>query len=262
MSGTRPKIRQAASTLRFYLKAVDSLSIVLGLMLLIVWVPEVNSRSTIVIGLVAIGLFGMVAELLGLYRNWRGIPFEREATCAMLSWLGTMFALAALGQFALYSTEIRGHALWLWFLFNIILGLGFRIVYRSVIIWMIHRGIRTRDFAVIGCNDLGKQLVSSLESSPDLGLRFSGFYDDRTDDRLLEMHDDLPRLGDLDTLLEKTHTGEVQVVFITIAMRGEERIRNIIRAERYDRIGLYRPRFIRVPTVAFTLDGNSRSAGC
>ena len=90
MSGTRPKIRQAASTLRFYLKAVDSLSIVLGLMLLIVWVPEVNSRSTIVIGLVAIGLFGMVAELLGLYRNWRGIPFEREATCATLSWLATM----------------------------------------------------------------------------------------------------------------------------------------------------------------------------
>ena len=44
-----------------------------------------------------------------------------------------------------------------------------------------------------------------------------------------ETHDDLPRLGDLDTLLEKTHTGEVQVVFITIAMRGEDRIRNIIR---------------------------------
>ena len=93
---------------------------------------------------------------------------------------------------------------------------------------MVHKDIRTRKFAVIGCNDLGQQLIDSIGSSPELGLKFSGFYDDRTEDRLPDMPEGAERLGGLDTLLEKTQNGEVQVVFITIKMSAEERIRRII----------------------------------
>ena len=66
------------------LKVMDSCAIVVGLFVLIRWIPEVNSKSTIVIGLISIGLFNMVAEFMGLYRRWQGVAFEREVTCTLL----------------------------------------------------------------------------------------------------------------------------------------------------------------------------------
>ena len=105
MAQTRQKIHQTSDSPRLTMKALDSIAIALGLLMLVAWHPEVNSRSTIIIGLVAICAFGIVAEMFGLYRNWRGIPFQREATCTFLSWTATMIALAGLSKFAMYTTE-------------------------------------------------------------------------------------------------------------------------------------------------------------
>jgi putative colanic acid biosynthesis UDP-glucose lipid carrier transferase len=63
-----------------------------------------------------------------------------------------------------------------------------------------------------------------------LGLKFLGYYDDRPDERTA----DLPKkaehkLGKLDRLVESAKAGGVEVIFITLPMRAEERIREIIR---------------------------------
>ena len=79
------QIQQENSWSRLAVKSFDAFSIVLGLYLLINWLPSTNSKSTIVIALVAIGLFYFSAELVGLYRNWRGSAFQKEAGTAMLA---------------------------------------------------------------------------------------------------------------------------------------------------------------------------------
>ena len=78
------------------MKSIDAFSIVLGLYLLINWIPSTNSKSTIVIALVAIGLFYFSAELVGLYRNWRGITFDKEAATGLLAWSATLVSLLSL----------------------------------------------------------------------------------------------------------------------------------------------------------------------
>ena len=207
------------------MKAFDALSIVIGLCWLLFLLPDFNSRSTIIVGLVSIGIFGLIAEFLGVYRNWRGIAFEREATCTLIAWGMTLMTLAALGQITEYSTEISGRGLLLWFAVSPVVSLAFRCSYRAVIRWMIRRGIRTRKFAVAGLNELGTQLVKSIKDSPDLGYEFVGYFDDRAEDRKEAAGDSL---GSMKELVEKTKSGEIQVVFITIPMRAEERIRGFI----------------------------------
>lgn len=209
------------------MKSLDAVAIVLGLCWLLFIIPEFNSRSTLIVGLVAIGIYSLIAEFLGVYRNWRGIAFAREATCTTIAWGLTLMALGALGQFTEYSTEISGRGLLIWFAVSPALSLAFRCLYRATIRWMIRRGIRTRKFAVAGLNDLGIQLVGSIAESPDLGYEFVGYFDDRTDERHEE---DAHRasLGSINELIEKTRSGEIQVVFITIPMRAEERIRGFI----------------------------------
>ena len=207
------------------MKSMDALAVLFGLFWLLQLNPELNSRSTIIVGLVAIGIFSLTAEFLGLYRNWRGIPFGREATCTVLAWALTFVSLSAIGRFTLSSTEISGAGLVLWFAIGPVLSLAFRALYRATIRWMIRKGIRTRKFAVAGLNELGTQLVSSIKDSPDLGYEFVGYFDDRGDER---QDRNGSSLGSIEELVEKTRSGEIQVVFITIPMRAEERIRGFI----------------------------------
>ena len=225
----RQQIQRHDSWIKWALKLSDSFAVGLGLIVLITWLPELNSKSTIVIGVIAIGLFNMVADFVGLYRNWRGIAFEREATCSLFSWAITLVGLAALGQFSLYSSELSGKALLLWFTVTPVIGLGSRIIFRGFLRALTDRGINTRKFAVVGINELSVEVVRNIEASPELGLKLMGFYDDRPDERLMEIPKDIAgKLGRFDDLVANAKEGNVEVIFISLPMRAEDRIRHII----------------------------------
>ncbi len=187
-----------------------------------------NSKSTIVIGLIAIGIFNLSAELVGLYRRWQGIAFEREVTCTVIAWGFTFLLLAGLGQLSIYSTELSGSSLAIWFSVTPVLSLACRMAVRWFRRWQTDRGINTRNFAVVGINQLGLKLVENIEETPDLGLRFKGFYDDRPDERLEELSEPESNLGKLSDLIVSAKTGNVQVIFIALPMRAETRIRNLL----------------------------------
>lgn len=231
MQNPNPKqqIKQQETWSRGLVKLLDAAAIIVGLVMLITWFPEANSKSTIVIALVAIGIFNMSAEFVGLYRNWRGIRFEREASCAMLAWAITLALLAGLGHFSIYSTELSAPCLVLWFTLTPILSLSFRIFVRWYALWSNAKGINTRSYAVVGINDLGIHLVRNINSAPDLGLRFLGYYDDRPSERTVDLPQDISvNLGKFAELVAAAKRGDVQVIYITLPMRAEKRIREVI----------------------------------
>lgn len=228
-SSPRHQINQQDSWPRLMIKSLDALAVMIGLFILITWRPEVNSKSTILIGLVTIGIFNMVAEFVGLYRNWRGIALEREASCALIAWTFTLALLAGLGHVSLYSTELSAPSLLIWMVLTSVFSLAFRMVYRWYFLWTHAGGFNTRSFAVVGINELGIHLVRNINSAPDLGLRFLGYYDDRPDERTAELPDDISvKLGKLSSLVEAAKRGEVQVIYITLPMRAEKRIRDVL----------------------------------
>lgn len=225
----RPNIRQNNTTIKLVFKLLDAVAIGIGLVLLLQWFPDLNSKATIASYLIAVGIFSLAAELFGLYRNWQGIQFAREATCGVMTWATTLVALFALGAFSQYTTEFSGQALTVWFAFTPIISFSFRIWWRWIVAYMVKNDVYTRRFAVVGVNDLGLQLVRNINSSPELGLKFLGFYDDRPVARTIDLPKDLrSRLGRISSLIEHAKRREVNVVFITLPMRAEERIRKVI----------------------------------
>lgn len=226
---TPQQIRQHEVWPRFALKFLDAISIILGLLVMITWMPESNSKSTLVIGLVAIGIYSLTAELVGVYRNWRGIAFEREAVCASIAWVITFVVLSALGQFSIYSSEISGPTLVYWFVVTALFSLFSRTAMRCVLIMLNRRGINTREYAVVGMNELGVQLVENVEATPELGLKFLGYYDDRPKRRLTGVADHhYDKLGEFADLVQHSKRGDVEVVFISLPLRAESRIREVI----------------------------------
>ena len=246
------------------MKLLDAFSIVLGLYLLINWLPSTNSKSTIVIALVAIGLFYFSAELVGLYRNWQGIAFEKEAATALLAWSSTLVALSVLGQLSIYSTELSSRNLMVWFALTPTLSLAIRIASRWYVSWRQRNSVNTRNYAVVGINDLGLHLVHNVDSTPELGLKFLGYYDDRISDRTVDLPDDASvKLGKLDELIRRGQarrcSGHLHHV-ANASRRADTRFNS--RTDRNNCLGLYRARFVCVPDAQLTLDGHSRSAGC
>lgn len=225
----RAQIKHQEKAPRFMMKCLDALAIISSLLVLILWLPEVNSKSTIVIALVAIGIFHFAAEFAGVYRSWRGIPYAREASCTLLAWMITLVFLCGLGHFSVYSTELSGKCLLLWSSVSLIISLNIRLGYRWYCKWSQANGINTRKFAVVGINDLGIHLVQNINSAPDLGFQFMGYYDDRPKERVAALPEAINvNLGKLEELVTAAKSGEVQVVFITLPMRAEKRIRGLI----------------------------------
>ena len=225
----RTQIKHQEQVPRLLMKSLDALAIVAGLLMLICWLPDTNSKSTIVICLVAIGIFHLAAEFVGVYRNWRGIPFAREASCTLLAWLIALLFLCGLGFFSIYSTELSAKCLLLWSAISLIISLNGRLAYRWYCKWSQANGINTRKFAVVGINDLGIHLVQNINSAPDLGYQFMGYYDDRPKDRTADLPEAIDvNLGKIEELVAAAKSGEVQVVFITLPMRAEKRIRDLI----------------------------------
>ena len=225
----RRQIQRENSWHRLTMKLMDAFSIVLGLYLMVNWLPSTNSKSTIVIALVAVGLFYFSAELVGLYRNWRGIAFEKEAATALLAWSATLVALSVLGQLSIYSTELSSRNLMIWFALTPTLSLAIRISSRWYVAWRQRNSVNTRSYAVVGINELGLHLVRNVDTTPELGLKFLGYYDDRVTDRTINLPDDASvKLGKLDELIRAAKRGDVQVIYITLPMRAEERIRGLI----------------------------------
>lgn len=225
----RPEIRAWNLGSHYMLRALDALSILGGLWVLVTWFPDVDSKSTIIIGLLAMVLFAVVGEFAGLYRDWRAVGYFREGGCATLVWGLTVVLLAALGQFAVASTEIALGALVFWAVTTPAFFLSARSLYRLWVQWLMRHGRAAREFAVVGANELGFELVRSIRNRPELGLRFKGFFEDRPQNRIPEMPADMQTtLGNFDQLISSAKSGEVPVVFITLPMRAEQRIREVV----------------------------------
>ena len=228
MTSQRAQIKPIVSPSGLGYKLIDTLAIFAGLLLLLCWSPELNSKSTLLVTLLTVCVFGVLAELVGLYRNWKGIAFEREIACSILAWGWTLLTLAGLGKLAVYSSEISGRGLLIWFTIAPVVSLSLRMILRQ---WFKWRGANSasKGFVVIGANDLGVNLVRNIRKRPDLGLKFMGFFDDRPASRSDELPADLDiRMGNFSELIERSIAGEIQNIFIALPMRAEERMRDLV----------------------------------
>lgn len=228
MTGPKTKIKPLLNATSLTLKLLDSCAIVLGIWCLIWWIPDLNSKSTLLIALLAAGIFGMIAEFVGLYRNWQGVAIERELACSTIAWALTLVALAGLGKFSIYSSELSARGLIVWFAITPIISFNGRILLRFWLKRKVQSG-NARGYVVIGATQLGIQLVRNIRQRPDLSLRFEGFFDDRPADRGTELPAEMNRrLGNLNELVDKAVAGEIQTIFITLPMRAEVRMKEVI----------------------------------
>jgi putative colanic acid biosynthesis UDP-glucose lipid carrier transferase len=228
MTTLRFRIQQHWSLLGSFYRVLDLVSVAGGLALTAWWCRHAL-EPLFLLGALSLVIFLVVSEFTGLYRSWRGVSADREFIQVVLTWAITVFLLLAAGYLtaALQQTARRVLVLW--------------VTSTPVLVCLSHsflrfwqrslraHGINTRKFAIVGINELGFQLAKNIEESPEMGLRLAGFYDDRPADRIPEIPAGLStKVGGLTDLVGDAKAGFVDRIYITLPMRGEDRIRKIL----------------------------------
>jgi putative colanic acid biosynthesis UDP-glucose lipid carrier transferase len=200
-------------TVRFALRHTDTATL-----------PDV-----LVVATASVLVYHVVAELSGLYRSWRGSRLRREIACVLWTWAYAVPVLLGFGLLTQYNAQFSYTSKLVWIFTTPAVIAAARVVLRKVQQRLRARGLNTRRYAICGVNELGVQVARNIESSPEMGLRLAGFFDDRPADRTAELPKELgSRVGDLEQLIHRARRGSIDIVYITFPMRAEERIRDVL----------------------------------
>lgn len=172
--------------------------------------------------------FAFLADANGLYRSFRGVPFSREIIRVVTAFAFVVpiaiFAPVVLGEAAL-----PNHALGVF----AVAGLGglvaVRAIVREVLKRLRVRGYNSRSVAIYGATEIGVELARKIASEPWAGLRLLGLYDDRSEDRRVAIPE-TQMLGRRHSLVDAARRGEIDIVYVALPMRAEERVRDLVTA--------------------------------
>jgi len=197
---------------------------------LLVTINAVSWGNSYKLALVAaIGLFFFFAQSQDLYRSWRGAAMRQEVIRIWLAWFWVVLVLLFFAYATKTSTEYSRRIILLWFATTPLLLVSWRLVVRFVLANMRERDINTRRVAIAGAREIGVNIAQMLLGSPWMGLRPVGFFDDReaTGSRPLASPP-VKVVGNLDELVDQARLGKIDIVYITLPLRAEERIRQLI----------------------------------
>lgn len=84
-----------------------------------------------------------------------------------------------------------------------------------------------RRTVVVGANKSGQLLVSKIQTTPDMGLSFCGYFDDRSTDRFDESVQN-SIIGNLDDVASYVLSNNVHIIYISLPMSANTRVLKLL----------------------------------
>lgn len=210
-------------------RGLDALLIVGSLWVVSRWLGHPWDNQSSVLSLLAGLSFIVAGSLSDLYRSWRSDPLHVEVRRILLCWViaavTTGFVSYSLDPLSDFPREVA----WRWFLTSPATLIASRLVVRFALRVGRIQGHNYRKVAIAGSTRIAAQLAETILNAPWMGLKLAGVYDDRTprDQRVivdLEPH----FKGTIDDLIRAAEAGDVDQVYITLPLRAELRIKDMI----------------------------------
>jgi putative colanic acid biosysnthesis UDP-glucose lipid carrier transferase len=144
-----------------------------------------------------------------------------------VSWLAIMGLLVLLGWTTRTLWLFDARALMTWALATPVLMIAAHRVVPVILPWLLSAEGMHKTAVIAGANGLGRSLAEHIRAHPFLGLRFTGFFDDRGQHRLsdLESGSHLGSLGQLADYVKRNH---VDLIYIALPMAQQPRILKLL----------------------------------
>jgi undecaprenyl-phosphate glucose phosphotransferase len=223
-------MRQYGSRMALISSLMDAITIGGLLWLLSIAYEQAWDGGYSLIMALAVGFFFFFAQAEDLYRSWRGASMMRQEVVGVwVAWFWTILGILFVAYASKTSTEYSRRVVLTWFILTPFMLAFWRALVQTVLGYMRERGINTRSVAIVGAEKLGARLARTLLDSPWMGLSLIGFYDDRVPTGFRPLADKpVNVLGNLDELVRCAREGRVETIYITLPMRAEKRIKDLI----------------------------------
>jgi len=208
-------------------RAIDLIFIHFTLMLLCDFYVGNFPEQYLILSFIATVSFAFTGEALGLYRSWRTTKTNKMLVYTAMIWLLTSFIFLLYIFFSKSGSEISRVVIASWFLIVFFELLLWRICFKIFLTTVRKKGYNTRTIAVLGITSSGCRLVEELFENPEIGLDFSGFYDDREPERLSATYSPFLK-GRIDEGIELAKNGAFDIVYIAMPLSAQDRIKDIL----------------------------------
>jgi len=185
------------------------------------------------------------------------MPAWRALRHIALGWLTLSGLLFVFGYASRYLTEFDPDFLltWWWVAFVSMSGAHFALKAAAPMIRELQGPARC--VVLAGMNEQGIDLARSLAGDIYANVRISGFFDDRSPERLKYM-DEYPILGKLADLATYVKLHQVDVIYLSLPMASQQRILNLLDALRDTTTSIY---FVPDTFVTDLIQGRMDSVG-
>ena len=182
------------------------------------------------IALLAVVFFTLFASYFDIYRSWRIARVYDEITQLWSAWALTCVSVIIIAFLDDSIEEYSRPAIISWFITTAFVFALWRFLIRRALYTLRKRGRNSRSVAIAGATRLGRDLSLRIRHADWMGLRFCGFYDDRTSsdhDRMLV--DEAHIIGNTDELIRRAQSNQIDIVYITYPFKAEARTGELIK---------------------------------
>lgn len=220
-------IRQNKSALIALVKVIDILIIILAFH---VYINEeknnIEDRQALIL-ISSVLTFLFFSTFNNLYGIPRGVRFLFICKNIVTAWGASIFATATFSLTTHYIDSKNYQLFYPWIIFTPLFLIGWHFLLRLILIALRKIGINSKSTAIFGATRLGLDLQSIILKEPWMGLNLVGFFDDRKtgiENRTAEVN----AIGTFHDLVKMAKNNEIDVIFITLPMRSETRIKSIV----------------------------------
>jgi putative colanic acid biosysnthesis UDP-glucose lipid carrier transferase len=199
---------------------LDPLSLIVSLIACAVYFQDGVDARYVVLSLVVFSLSFPGASLLSMRPR-------RVIRQTVINWLLIAFILLFFGYASQYIENFPAEVVMAWLavapLTQLVAHFGARAYLKRAAEQEEHQ---TR-VIVVGCNDIGVQLVEQFGSNPFLGVRCIGYFDDRSPERITQLNGS-PLLGRLADLAAYVKANRVDQIYLALPMASQPRILSLL----------------------------------
>ena len=222
--------RPHSSKIAFLHRALDATVIVLSLTIAMQLTNGLEFEPRYAqAGVWSVLLFLSIGGARHMYGSWRVVPIQEAVASTVVTWFWVVVILIFMAFLGKSTADYSRAAILTWFVLTPVMLALMRVTLRLVLNSLRSNGRNTRTLAVAGKTKLGQQVVAKVQNTPWLGLEFIGFFDDRLAEReCRHAANDAQGIGRFDELVELAREGKVDYIYITLPMKAENRIVELV----------------------------------
>jgi putative colanic acid biosynthesis UDP-glucose lipid carrier transferase len=178
----------------------------------------------------AVALFIFFSDITRLYRSWRAHTLWEEFEALAYTLVGTILGLLLLASATKTTEQFSRLAIGTWWLLLPVILILVRSVVRSTLKHFRQQGYNRRNVAILGTGTMAQQLAREILANDWMGLKITGFYDDRRDfrEKLDEGVPTIPITGIFDDLIREAKSNHFDEIYIALPMKAEQLINRLV----------------------------------